>query len=71
MENSTAVRIVYDFPVAGHLCTDGVVRYIKLARRAGIVQPHGECPHCHITFQYCKPQRSKVRHPHEHGATQF
>jgi hypothetical protein len=68
MENSPAVRTVYDFPVAGHLCTDGAVRYTRLARRPGGVQPQGECPHCHITFQYRKPLRSKVRHFGEHGA---
>jgi hypothetical protein len=71
MENSTAVRIVYDFPVAGHLCTDGAVRYIKMARRAGLAQPQGVCPTCQIIFQYQKPQRSKVRHFGENGATHF
>ncbi|MBF6560952.1 MAG: hypothetical protein IVW56_11730 [Candidatus Binataceae bacterium] len=69
MENSSAVRTVYDFPVAGHLCTDGAVRYTRLARRPGSVQTQGECPHCHITFQYRKPLRSNVRHFGEHGAT--
>ena len=71
MENSTSVRIVYDFPVAGHLCTDGAVRYIKMARRAGLPQPQGTCPQCQTTFQYQKPQRSKVRHFGENGATHF
>jgi hypothetical protein len=71
MEKSTAVRIVYDFPVAGHLCTDGAVRYIKMARRAGVAQHQGMCPQCQITFQYQKPQRSKVRHFDTNGATHF
>ena len=71
MENSPAVRTVYDFPVAGHLCTDGAVRYIKLARRPGNVRPQGVCPQCQTTFQYQKPQRSKVRHFGENGATHF
>jgi hypothetical protein len=71
MENS-AVRTVYDFPVAGHLCSDGAVRYVKLVRRTGQPQPQGSCPQCQIAFQYQKPQRSKVRHPAgEQGATHF
>ena len=44
MENSTAVRIVYDFPVAGHLCNDGAVRYVKMGRRTGVEQVRGSCP---------------------------
>jgi hypothetical protein len=71
MEKSSAVRIVYDFPVAGHLCTDGAVRYIKMARRAGVAQLQGVCPQCQIVFQYQKPQRSKVRHFDANGATHF
>ena len=71
MENS-AVRTVYDFPVAAHLCHDGAVRYVKLVRRTGQSQPQGTCPKCDLTFQYQKPQRSKVRHPDgEAGATHF
>jgi len=71
MENSTAVRTVYDFPVAGHLCSDGAVRYIKLVRRPGNPQPQGICPQCLIAFQYQKPQRSKVRHTGGDGASHF
>ena len=71
MENS-AVRTVYDFPVAGHLCSDGAVRYVKLVRRTGQPQPQGTCVECQVAFQYQKPQRSKVRHPAgEEGATHF
>lgn len=69
--NNTAIRTVYDFPVAGHRCEDGIVRYIKLIRRPGNAQPQGVCPQCQISFQYQKPQRSKVRHYGEAGATQF
>jgi hypothetical protein len=71
MEKLTAVRIVYDFPVAGHLCTDGIVHYIKLGRRAGLQQPQGACPNCQMIFQYQRPQPSKVRHFDENGATHF
>jgi len=71
MENSTAIRTVYDFPVAGHLCSDGAVRYIKLVRRSGNPQPQGICPQCLTAFQYQKPQRSKVRHPGGEGASHF
>jgi hypothetical protein len=71
MENQTAVRTVYDFPVAGHLCSDGAVRYIKLVRQARNTQPQGTCPQCQIAFQYQKPQRSKVRHYGDTGATHF
>jgi hypothetical protein len=66
--NNTAIRTVYDFPVAGHLCEDGTVRYIKLSRRPGNTQPQGVCPQCQTSFQYQKPQRSKVRHYSEAGA---
>jgi hypothetical protein len=69
--NNTAIRTVYDFPVAGHLCEDGAVRYIKLSRRTGNTQPQGVCPQCQTSFQYQKPQRSKVRHHGEAGATHF
>ena len=71
MENQTAVRTVYDFPVAGHLCSDGAVRYVKLVRQPGNSQPKGTCPQCQLAFQYQKPQRSKVRHYGEAGATHF
>jgi hypothetical protein len=71
MANSTAVRIVYDFPVAGHLCSDGTVRYIRLVRRSGNSQPQGLCAHCQTEFQYQKPQRSRVRHYGTEGATHF
>ena len=71
MEKLTAIRTVYDFPVAGHLCADGAVRYVKLSRRAGQLQPQGVCPQCQTAFQYQKPQRSKVRHASGAGATHF
>ena len=68
---ATDVRTVYDFPVAGHLCDDGTVRYTKLSRRPGNPQPQGVCAQCQTSFQYQKPQRSKVRHFGETGATHF
>ncbi len=71
MAESTAVRMVYDFPVAGHLCTDGSVHYVKLVRRTGNQQPQGVCAHCQIAFQYRKPQRSRVRHYGSEGAGHF
>ncbi|HXR24806.1 MAG TPA: hypothetical protein VN742_05545 [Candidatus Binataceae bacterium] len=71
MENPTEIRTVYDFPVAGHLCSDGIVRYVKLVRRTGQPQPQGTCPECQIAFLYQKPQRSKVRHADNAGATHF
>lgn len=71
MQNPTEVRTVYDFPVAGHLCSDGAVRYVKLVRRTGQPQPQGICPECQIAFHYQKPQRSKVRHASREGATHF
>lgn len=71
METPTAIRTVYDFPVAGHLCSDGAVRYVKLVRRPGDAQPNGTCPQCQTSFQYQKPQRSKVRHYGGDGATHF
>ena len=71
MENSNPIRIVFDFPVAGHVCHDGAVRYVKMARRAGQPQPQGFCPMCQITFQYQKPQRSRVRHYSGDGASHF
>ena len=71
MANSTPVRTVYDFPVAGHLCSDGAVRYVRLSRRAGNTQPQGTCPQCQAAFKYEKPQRSRMRHYSSDGATQF
>jgi len=71
MVNSTAVRTVYDFPVAGHLCSDGAVRYVKLTRRAGHPQPQGTCPQCQAAFQYQKPRRSRTRHHSGESATHF
>jgi hypothetical protein len=71
MENYIETRIVYDFPVAAHLCSDGAVHYVKLVRRAGQAQPQGTCPECQIAFMYQKPQRSKVRHADTAGATHF
>lgn len=71
MDNSTVVRTVYDFPVAGHLCVDGAVHYVKLARRPGRPQPQGLCEQCQTAFLYQKPQRSRVRHYNGEGATHF
>jgi len=71
MTNPTAVRTVYDFPVAGHLCSDGAVRYVKLTRRGGHLQPQGTCPQCQTAFQYQKPQRSRMRHRSGDGASHF
>lgn len=71
MENTSTVRIVWDYPVAGHLCIDGAVKYVKLSRQPGAAQPQGVCPQCQVTFQYRKPQRSRVRHYGENGATHF
>jgi hypothetical protein len=65
------IRTVYDFPVAGHLCSDGLVHYVKLIRRSGNPKPQGICPQCHTTFQYEKPQRSRVRHYGSEGASNF
>jgi len=65
-----AVRTVYDFPVAAHLC-DGSVRYTKLIKRAGVEQPQGVCAHCQTVFQYRKPKPSLVRHQPGEGATHF
>jgi hypothetical protein len=65
---ATDIRTVYDFPVAGHLCSDGVVHYVKLTRRSGNPKPEGVCSRCQIRFQYEKPQRSRVRHYGSEGA---
>jgi hypothetical protein len=59
---ATDIRTVYDFPVAGHLCSDGAVHYVKLTRRSGSPKHQGVCAQCQTTFQYEKPQRSRVRH---------
>ena len=69
-EHSGTIRTVYDFPVAAHLCTDGIVRNIKLVRRTGS-QPQGTCTQCQTSFQYVKPKASPVRHFDEGGATHF
>jgi hypothetical protein len=68
---ATDIRTVYDFPVAGHLCSDGVVHYVKLTRRSGSPKPQGVCARCQTTFQYEKPQRSRVRHYDSEGAAHF
>jgi hypothetical protein len=69
-ENSS-VRIVYDFPVAAHLCDDGIVRYVKLVRRNG-QPPEGTCQQCKTTFQYRKPKASKnARHVDGEGIVHF
>ncbi len=69
-EHIAETRTVYDYPVAGHLCTDGTVRYIKLVRRQGN-QPQGTCSQCQTSFQYVKPKASPVRHFDEGGVTHF
>ncbi|MGH7907130.1 MAG: hypothetical protein ACREP6_10920 [Candidatus Binataceae bacterium] len=71
MADSTVVRTVYDFPVAGHLCSDGAVRYVRLVRRHGSPQPEGTCPRCQAAFQYRKPKPSRVRHIDGEGITHF
>ncbi len=68
---ATDIRTVYDFPVAGHLCSDGAVHYVKLVRRPGTPKPQGVCTQCQVTFQYEKPQRSRVRHYDSEGASHF
>ena len=65
-----SVRTVYDFPVAGHRCSDGAVRYVKLVRRSG-QQPEGTCLQCNTSFQYRKPKPSNVRHPEGEGIVHF
>jgi hypothetical protein len=62
---------VYDFPVAGHLCADGTVRYVKLVRRPGNAQPEGTCQLCQTAFLYRKPKPSPVRHFGSDGADHF
>ena len=66
-QQTSAIRTVYDFPVAAHICTDGRVRYTKLVRRARAEQPEGVCPLCQTVFQYRKPQA----HRQSRGATHF
>ena len=70
MDQIQEVRTVYDYPVAGHLCSDGAVRYVKLVRRSGS-PPQGTCAQCQTSFQYVKPKPSPVRHPDEGGVTHF
>lgn len=71
MSEKITVRTVYDFPVAGHLCDDGTVRYVRLVRRAG-QQPEGTCPQCKICFVYRKPKASKsARHIEGEGIVHF
>ena len=71
MADSPTVRTVYDFPVAGHLCNEGVVRYVKLVRRHGSSEIEGTCPTCQMAFQYRKPKPSSVRHHDGEGVTHF
>ena len=71
MSEKITVRTVYDFPVAGHLCDDGTVRYVKLVRRSG-QQPEGTCQQCGTSFLYRKPKASKTaRHPDGEGIIHF
>ena len=71
MSEKITVRTVYDFPVAGHLCDDGTVRYVKLVRRSG-QQPEGTCPLCKTSFLYRKPKASKTaRHVDGEGIVHF
>ena len=52
-QETSAVRTVYDFPVAAHLCIDGIVRYTKLIRRARAEQPHGPLGGAQCGCQRC------------------
>jgi len=71
MNDKLTVRTVYDFPVAGHPCDDGAVRYIKLVRRAG-QPPEGTCAQCNTSFVYRKPKASKgARHADGEGIVHF
>ncbi|GEM_PF-420313 len=70
-DSTNTVRTVYDFPVAGHLCSDGVVRYVKLVRRHGSTEIEGTCTTCQTAFQYRKPKPSTVRHYDGEGVTHF
>jgi hypothetical protein len=58
-EQAAVIRTVYDYPVAAHLCIDGIVRNIRLVRRSGS-QPQGTCNQCQTSFQYVKPKASPV-----------
>jgi len=69
-EQAAVIRTVYDYPVAAHLCSDGIVRNVKLVRRNGS-QPQGTCTECQTSFQYVKPKASPVRHFDEGGVTHF
>ena len=69
-EQTGVVRTVYDYPVAAHLCTDGIVHNIRLVRRNG-TRPQGTCTRCLTSFQYVKPKASPVRHYDEGGVTHF
>jgi hypothetical protein len=71
MADSPTVRTVYDFPVAGHLCNDGNVHYVKMTRRHGSSEIEGTCPTCQTAFQYRKPKPSRVRHHDGEGVTHF
>jgi hypothetical protein len=70
-ERDSAVRTVYEYPVAGHLCSDGNVHYVKLVRHERGQQPEGTCKTCQLSFQYRKPKPSNVRHPDGEGITHF
>ena len=71
VSDNLTVRIVYDFPVAAHLCDDGIVHYVRLVRRSG-QQPEGACPQCKTLFQYRKPKPSKTtRHVDGEGIVHF
>ena len=71
MSEKITVRTVYDFPVAGHLCEDGTVRYVRLVRRSG-QQPEGTCQQCKTLFQYQKPKAAKnARHVDGEGIVHF
>ena len=69
-EQAAVVGTVYDYPVAGHLCSDGSVHYVKLVRHGG-GQPQGICTQCNTSFHYVKPKPSRVKHYGEGGATHF
>jgi len=71
MQEALSVRTVYDFPVAGHFCVDGAVRYVRLVRRHGDPQPQGMCQRCHTAFLYRKPKPSPVRHLAGEGESYF
>jgi len=68
--NERPVRTVYEYPVAGHLCSDGTVHYVKLIKHERGQQPNGTCTTCQTSFEYRKPKPSSVKHPDE-GITHF